>query len=120
MNINSIFNKTFDFIIRRTAELIGILLIFISIFLFISLSSYSPNDPNFIFSKNTEIKNIFGFKGSFVSDIFYQSIGITSFFVAITIFFTGINLFKSKKFIIIIENLFYAVIYTILISLFLF
>ena len=118
MNINSIFNKTFDFIIRRTAELIGILLILISIFLFISLSSYSPDDPNFIFSRNVEIKNIFGFKGSFVSDIFYQSIGITSFFVTITIFFTGFNLFRSKKFIIIIENLFFAVIYSILISLF--
>ena len=62
MNINSIFNKTFDFIIRRTAELIGILLILISIFLFISLSSYSPDDPNFIFSRNVEIKNIFGFE----------------------------------------------------------
>ncbi len=118
MNINNIINKTFEIIIRRSAELIGILLIFSSIFLLIALVSYSPEDPNFIFSKDTEIKNILGYRGSFVSDIFYQSIGMTSFFVSITIFFTGFNLFKSKKFLIIIENLFYTVIYCLLITLF--
>ena len=58
MNINNILNKTFDFIIKRTAELAGILFVFISIFLIISLISYSPDDPNFIFPKETEIKNI--------------------------------------------------------------
>ena len=67
MNINNILNKTFDFIVKRTAELTGILLVFISIFLVISLLSYSPEDPNFIFSKDTEIKNLLGFKGSFIS-----------------------------------------------------
>ena len=118
MNINNILNKTFDFIIKRTAELAGILFVFISIFLIISLISYSPDDPNFIFPKDTEIKNIFGFKGSFISDIFYQSIGMASYFVAITIFFTGFNLFRQKKFIIILENLFYTVIYCFLTSLF--
>ena len=118
MNINNIINKTFEIIIRRSAELIGILLIFSSIFLLIALVSYSPEDPNFIFSKDTEIKNILGYRGSFVSDIFYQSIGMTSFFVSITIFFTGFNLFKSKKFLIILENLFYTVIYCLLITLF--
>tara|TARA_Y100001970_G_scaffold164487_1_gene200984 strand:+ start:4863 stop:6956 length:2094 start_codon:yes stop_codon:yes gene_type:complete len=118
MNINEIFNKTFDFLIKRIAELIGILLVLVSIFLIVSLLSYSPDDPNFIFSKDAEIKNIFGFQGSFISDIFYQAIGITSLFVTVTIFFTGLNLFRSKKFIIIVENIFYAVIYTILISLF--
>ena len=120
MNINEIFNKTFDFLIKRIAELIGILLVLVSIFLIVSLLSYSPDDPNFIFSKDAEIKNIFGFQGSFISDIFYQAIGITSLFVTVTIFFTGLNLFRSKKFIIIVENIFYAVIYTILISLFFF
>ena len=36
-----------------------------------------------------------------------------SILVSATIFFTGINLIRSKKFIIIIENLFYLVLYTI-------
>ena len=118
MNINNILNKTFDFIVKRTAELTGILLVFISIFLVISLLSYSPEDPNFIFSKDTKIKNLLGFKGSFISDIFYQSIGMASFLIPITILFTGFNLFRNKKFLIILENLFYMVIYSLLISLF--
>ena len=104
MNINNILNKTFDFIVKRTAELTGILLVFISIFLVISLLSYSPEDPNFIFSKDTKIKNLLGFKGSFISDIFYQSIGMASFLIPITILFTGFNLFRNKKFLIILEN----------------
>jgi len=53
-------NKISDFIIKRLAELVGIFLIVISIMLFISLISYSPDDPNFIFPENQEIKNLLG------------------------------------------------------------
>ena len=56
MNINSLLNKTIDFTTKRVAELIGLLLVFLSILLLISLISYSPEDPNFIFPENTEIK----------------------------------------------------------------
>ena len=45
-------NKISDFIIKRLAELVGIFLIITSILLFISLISYSPEDPNFIFPEN--------------------------------------------------------------------
>ena len=48
----------------------GISVIILGILLFVSLISYSPNDPNFIFPENTEINNILGFQGSYVSDIF--------------------------------------------------
>ena len=40
-----------------------------------SLLSYSPEDPNFVFPENTEIHNILGFKGSFVSDLFFSIFG---------------------------------------------
>ena len=72
MNINSLLNKTIDFTTKRVAELIGLLLVFLSILLLISLISYSPEDPNFIFPENTEIKNILGFRGSFISDLFFR------------------------------------------------
>ena len=118
MNIKDISKKTLDFTIKRVAEIFGILLIFLSIFFLLSLMSYSPEDPNFIFSENTKIKNIFGFRGSYVSDLFFQSIGLISFLISFTIFFTGINLMRSKNFLIIIENIFYSILYTILGSLF--
>jgi len=113
MDIKNFAYKILDFTIKRIAELSGLSLITISILLFISLMSYSPEDPNFIFPENTEIKNVLGFRGSFTADIFFQSIGLMSILVSTTVFFTGINLIRSKKFIIIIENLFYLVLYTI-------
>ena len=66
-------NKIGSFCIKRLGELIGLSLITISILLLISLLSYSPEDPNFIFPKNTIIKNILGLKGCHVSDLFFQS-----------------------------------------------
>ena len=114
MEIKSLINKTLDFSIRRLFELIGVILVLISIFLFISLYSYSPEDPNFIFNENTEIKNLLGIKGSLISDIFFQSLGLISFLIPLTILFTGINITKNKKPIIIIENIFFSIIYLIL------
>tara|TARA_Y100000590_G_scaffold13759_1_gene16593 strand:- start:1720 stop:3804 length:2085 start_codon:yes stop_codon:yes gene_type:complete len=114
MEIKSLINKTLDFSIRRLFELIGVILVLISIFLFISLYSYSPEDPNFIFNENTEIKNLLGIKGSLISDIFFQSLGLISFLIPLTILFTGINIAKNKKPIIIIENIFFSIIYLIL------
>ena len=118
MDINNIANKVLNFIVKRVAELTGIFLVVLSILLLISLISYSPDDPNFIFPDNTEIRNILGFRGSFISDLFFQSIGLVAILVSITIFFTGINLFRTKRFLLILENFFYTVLYSILCSLF--
>ena len=81
MIIKNYINKIGDFVIRRVAELVGIFLVISSILLFISLISYSPEDPNFIFPENQSIKNFLGFRGSFVADIFFQSIGIISLLI---------------------------------------
>ena len=118
MNIKNYIDKTVNFSIRRLAELSGLLLIIVSILLFFSLISYSPEDPNFIFSDNSTINNLLGRKGSFISDIFYQSFGLISILIPFSVFFTGINLFNKKGFLIIIENLFFITLYSILGSLF--
>ena len=119
MNIKNLIKKSLDFTIKRVAEIVGILFILISVLLLISLLSYSSEDPNFIFTENTEIKNILGYRGSYISDLFFQSIGLISFLISFTIFFTGINLIKNKYFSVIIENIFFTVLYSILGSLFL-
>ena len=119
MDIKKIFNKTLDFTFKRVIELFSILLILLSILLLLSFLTYSPDDPNFIFPKNAEIKNLLGFTGSYISDLFFQSIGIISFLIPITIFFTSINLFKNKKLVILIENIFFSVLYSVFGCLFL-
>ena len=119
MNIKDLSKKSLDFTIKRVAEIIGLFLICVSVLFFIALISYSPEDPNFIFTNNNDIKNILGFQGSYISDLFFQSIGLISFLISFTIFFTGINLIKNKNYLIIIENIFYLILYSILGSIFL-
>ncbi len=111
-------NKINDFIIRRLAELVGIFLVVASILLFISLISYSPEDPNFIFPENQNIRNLLGFRGSFIADIFFQSIGIISLLIPFSLLFTGISITINKKFIIIIENIFFIILYIIVATFF--
>tara|TARA_Y100000590_G_scaffold83455_1_gene93010 strand:+ start:10789 stop:12876 length:2088 start_codon:yes stop_codon:yes gene_type:complete len=118
MNIKIFLDKTANFAFNRLAELIGLLLVILSVLLIISFLSYSPEDPNFIFPENTEVKNLLGTRGSYVSDIFYQSIGLISILIPFSIFFTGIFIFREKKFLTIIENLFFIILYSIFGSLF--
>ena len=73
MNIKKTANLLLNFTIKRLAEIFGIIIFTIGVMLLISLLTYSPEDPNFIFPDNTEIKNILGFQGSFISDLFFQS-----------------------------------------------
>ncbi len=119
MDIKKTANLFIDFTTKRLAEISGIILFFLGLALFIALISYSPEDPNFIFPDNTEIKNFFGFKGSFVSDLFFQSVGLIAYLISLTFIITGINLIMSKEFILIIENIFFAVLYCIFGTLFL-
>ena len=113
MNIKKTANLLINFAIKRLAEILGIIVFFSGILLFISLFSYSPEDPNFIFPDNTKIKNILGFKGSFASDLFFQSIGLTAYLVSLTFIITGINILRTKDFFLIIENIFYSIIYSV-------
>ena len=113
MNLRNFANKTVNFIADRLKELIGLTLSIISVLIAISLLSYSPEDPNFIYSENIEIKNVLGFQGSFASDLLFQSLGLISILLCLTIFFTGINVIRYKKILLIIENLFFSLIYLI-------
>ena len=119
MDIKKTANLFIDFAARRLAEISGFLMFFLGLALVLALFTYSPEDPNFIFPDNTEIKNFFGFKGSFISDLFFQSVGLIAYLISLTFIVTGINLFKSKKFILVIENIFFTVLYCIFGTLFL-
>jgi DNA segregation ATPase FtsK/SpoIIIE, S-DNA-T family len=119
MNIKKIANNVLIFIINRLLEISGIFISILGFLLLISLISYSPSDPNFIFPENTEIKNFLGFRGSYVSDLFFQSIGLVSYLLSITYIITGFNIFKQKEFFILFESSFYVVIYSLFGSTFL-
>ncbi len=119
MDIKKITNSLSIFVINRLIEISGILLLVLSILLVVSLTTYSPEDPNFIFPDNTEIKNFLGFQGSFTADIFFQSIGLMSYLVTISFIFTGLNIFIKKDFLLIIKNTFFIILYCLFGSFFL-
>ena len=119
MDFKKTANLLLNFTIKRIAETFGLIVFISGFLLFISLLSYSPGDPNFIFPDNTNIKNILGFKGSFVSDLFLQSFGLISYLFSFTLIISGINTIRYKEFFLILENIFFATIYLVFGTLFL-
>ena len=94
---SQILTKINNFAKNRLLEFIGITLILISFFLLLSIVTYSPSDPNFIYTpENTEIKNIGGFYGSVISDFLLQSLGLISILLVINFFFWGLKIITIK------------------------
>ena len=118
MNIKKTAYLLLNFAIKRLAEIFGVLISLAGGLLFLSLITYSPNDPNFIFPENTKIENLMGFHGSFISDLFFQSVGLIAYLIPFTLIITGINIFKSKDFFLFIENNFFTILYLIFGTLF--
>ena len=118
MKIKNFIDNTTKFVLKRLSELVGLILLGLSILLLISLISYSPEDPNFIFPENAEIKNLLGIKGSFTADILYQSIGLISLLIPISFFFISLSVIIDKKILHIIESLFFIILYSIIGTLF--
>ena len=114
MDINKLSNSILNFIKKRLIEILGLIISTLGILLFLSLISYSPEDPNFIFPENYEIKNFLGFRGSFVSDLFFQSLGLITFLIPISFIAIGLSIIRIKKILFAIENVFYIVIYSAL------
>ena len=114
MDIKKLANSVLNFTIRRLIEITGTVVSIIGILFFLSLISYSPEDPNFIFSENTKINNFLGYQGSYISDLFLQSIGVISYLIPLTFLITGINIFKRKNIFLILENTFFIVVYSII------
>ena len=118
MDIRIVAKTSLKFTINRLIEMFGIIIFIFGLLLLLSIVSYSPDDPNFIFPDNSEIQNILGFQGSYTADLLFQSIGLVSYLVPITFIFNGFIILKTKKFIFLIENIFYIIIYSFFGSLF--
>jgi len=111
---SQIFAKVSNFVKIRLIETVGLVLLMVAIFLFLSIGSYSPNDPNFIYTpENVNIKNWGGFFGSVVSDFLLQSIGLISFLIAINLFDWGFEIIRNKKINNFTSKIFYTLVYII-------
>ena len=106
-NINS-------FLRKRLIESLGALLIFIGIILLAIIISYSPDDPNFIYTpENVEINNIGGFYGSVISDFFLQSLGLISILFVFNLLSWGLTLINEKIINNFTTKIFFTFVYLI-------
>jgi len=118
MEIKKLAHNALNFGINKFIEIFGIGIVVIGALLLLSLMSFSPDDPNFIFPEKTIIKNLLGYHGSFSSDFFFQSFGLISFLVPFSLISTGINIFSNKKIFLLIESNFFTILYLLFGSLF--
>ena len=106
--------KINNFVKNRLIEISGISLILVSIFLLLSIVTYSPNDPNFIYTpENDSIENMGGFYGSVISDFLLQSIGLISIIFSLNFSLWGLGIINKKKLNNFISKIFFTLIYII-------
>ena len=118
MKLKKLASNTINFSVNRLIEIIGLIILVTGIMLLASLVTFSPNDPNFVFPNNTEIKNILGFRGSFTADIFFQSFGVITLLIPFSLIVSGSNIILNKKIFLIIDSIFYTILYSLIGSLF--
>jgi DNA segregation ATPase FtsK/SpoIIIE, S-DNA-T family len=120
MNTNFL-NSVTNFLKKRTFEFIGLILISASIGLAIAFTTYSPEDPSFVYGdREFEIKNFFGIYGSSIADFLLQSFGLVSFLILANFLFWGINLIIQKEIKRIVLKLFLVVSYLVLGTIFIY
>ncbi len=85
------------FIINRLLEISGIGSIILSIFILISVVSYSSFDPSLLNLNNQEIKNIGGYYGANISEVLIQFFGYSSILICIILTSWAYKLFFSKN-----------------------
>ncbi|MDA9065751.1 DNA translocase FtsK [Candidatus Pelagibacter sp.] len=118
MKLKKLADKALNFGVNRVIEIMGVTILVMGVLLLASLITFSPDDPNFIFPNNVEIKNILGFRGSFTADIFFQSIGVISLLIPFSLIISAINIILEKRIFSIIECIFYTILYSLFGSLF--
>ncbi len=75
----------------------AVIFIGFSIIILLSLLSYDPLDPSFFTqTESQKINNLVGIVGAYFSDLLYQVLGISSFFIVLALFLIGIDLLKSR------------------------
>ncbi len=77
-------------------EILSMTLIFLSLFLFLSLITYRPNDPSFFHSNNTNsTSNLIGIIGAYLSDIFFFVLGYSSYLLCFFLVYLSFKIYKD-------------------------
>lgn len=98
MNTNVLHQQAVSILTVRMKEVSFILLIALALYLFISLWTFSPEDPGWTNSKQTEtIINAGGRAGAWFSSIFLHLIGYLAFLFPFMLVYSGYLIFRERK-----------------------
>ena len=100
MNIKKKLINILEFSTNRFIEIIGFIIASLSLPLFLKLSNLFAGGSNFIFSGSAKVSNLLGIKGSYLSDLLFQSFGLISFLIPFSLlYFLEYLSLKTKTFI---------------------
>ena len=85
------------FLVNRLFEIAGLVSISFSLFILLSLTSYSYFDQNILNLSSYEISNVGGYLGASVSEILLQFFGFSSYLFCIIFISWSYKLFFTKQ-----------------------
>ena len=80
------------FLIRRLAELLGLIFILCGLTLFIVLATASETDPSWNTASDQDIRNLLGAAGAHIAEGFFQTVGFASFLVPLSLTGWGVRI----------------------------
>lgn len=81
---------------RLRNGILGVFLIFLSIFLAIAIIFHNSTDTAILTNSSYPVKNIFGVFGAYLSEIFLQAFGLLTYMIVLLFFVWGINYLSGK------------------------
>ena len=86
-----------NFLINRFLEASGVTSIILSLFILLSMITYSSFDPNIYHLNNHEVINFGGALGASISEVLLQAFGYSSFLICIILISWSYKLFFTKN-----------------------
>ena len=86
-----------NFLINRFLEASGVTSIILSLFILLSMITYSSFDPNIYHLNNHEVVNFGGTIGASISEVLLQAFGYSSFLICIILISWSYKLFFTKN-----------------------
>ncbi len=105
-----------NFITNRLFELLGLSILFLSCFIFLSLFSFSPLDPSMNNLTSYEVSNLGGKMGANISDLLIQLFGYSSFIITLVFLSWSFKLIFHKELSLFALNAFLLPFFLISIS----
>ena len=82
----------------RGNEIFAIVILALAILVFLCLVTYDPNDWSFNTSSEQKTQNWVGVVGSVTSDLLFQTVGLTAYFLPAMLVLIGWRIFREKDF----------------------